>query len=57
MNPNAEEQPWGWLPECYDPQAEYTVVHRRLPHWCQASTLCFITWRTWDSMPEPVICL
>src|SRR5262249_2289062 len=31
------------------------VVERRLPHWSQAGTLAFITWRTWDSIPEAVL--
>ena len=36
----------------YDHAAEKSVVRRKLPHWCQATTLCFITWRTWDSIPK-----
>lgn len=31
------------------------VTERRLPHWAQAGTVCFLTWRTWDSMPTAVI--
>jgi len=38
----------------FDPGAEYTVVDRRLPHWSQAGTVAFLTWRTWDSIPESV---
>jgi putative transposase len=38
----------------FDPAAEYTVVDRRLPHWSQAGTISFLTWRTWDSVPESV---
>jgi type I restriction enzyme R subunit len=34
---------------------DYAVVQRRLPHWSQAGTVSFITWRTWDSMPEQVL--
>jgi putative transposase len=26
-----------------------------MAHWTQAGTACFITWRTWDSMPAAVI--
>jgi type I restriction enzyme R subunit len=26
-----------------------------LPHWSQAGTISFITWRTWDSIPESVL--
>lgn len=39
----------------FDPHADYSVVGRRLPHWTQAGTLCFITWRTEDSMPREVV--
>ncbi len=30
-------------------------MERRLPHWSQCGTIAFITWRTWDSMPAPVV--
>ncbi len=39
----------------YDHAAEKSVVQRRLPHWSQAATLSFITWRTWDSIPQAVL--
>jgi putative transposase len=39
----------------FDPQAEYRVVERRLPHWSQAGVVCFITFRTADSLPLHVI--
>jgi REP-associated tyrosine transposase len=26
-----------------------------LPHWSQAGAICFITWRTWDSIPDTVL--
>src|SRR5688500_16731306 len=40
----------------FEPAEEYFVIERRhLPHWAQAGTMCFITWRTWDSMPRDVI--
>jgi REP element-mobilizing transposase RayT len=40
----------------FDRADEYFVVERRdLPHWSQAGTLAFITWRTWDSIPRPVM--
>jgi type I restriction enzyme R subunit len=43
------------LPFCFfDSDAEVAVTERRLPHWAQAGTLCFITCRTWDSIPEGV---
>ncbi len=44
-----------WPLQVFDVQAEFAVVERRLPHWAQAGTLCFITWRTHDSMPQSVI--
>jgi REP element-mobilizing transposase RayT len=34
---------------------DIAVVQRRLPHWSQPGTICFITWRTADSMPEPIV--
>ena len=39
----------------YDPLDDLTVVERRLPHWLQEGAIAFITWRTWDSMPTPVL--
>jgi putative transposase len=40
----------------FEPGEEYFVVERKdLPHWVQAGTLCFLTWRTWDSMPAEVL--
>jgi type I restriction enzyme R subunit len=44
-----------WTPQCYDPLEDRAVVWRKLPHWSQAGTLAFITWRTWDSMPAVVV--
>ncbi len=41
--------------QVFDPKQEYAVIERRLPHWSQAGTICFITWRTWDSIPESVL--
>lgn len=41
--------------QVFDPNEEYAVVARRLPHWSQAGTLSFITWRTWDSIPKRVL--
>jgi putative transposase len=39
----------------FDRDAEIQIVDRRLPHWSQAGAICFITWRTHDSMPESVL--
>lgn len=34
---------------------EYSVSWRQLPHWAQAGTVCFVTWRTADSLPVAAI--
>lgn len=39
----------------FDREAEFSVFERKLPHWAQAGTVCFITWRTNDSLPKEVI--
>jgi putative transposase len=39
----------------FDRRQSYTVVRRGLPHWSQAGTVCFITWRTADSLPRAAI--
>jgi len=39
----------------FDPKEDYSVAWRRLPHWTQAGTICFITWRTADSLPKAAI--
>ena len=39
----------------FDPAAEYAIAERGLPHWAQSGTLCFITWRAADSLPESVL--
>jgi len=41
--------------EVFDPSQEFDVVYRRLPHWSQAGAITFVTWRTWDSLPEKVV--
>ena len=41
--------------QIFDPKQCYSVRERRLPHWSQAGTICFITWRTWDSIPVHVL--
>jgi type I restriction enzyme R subunit len=41
--------------QVFDPKQEFTIVERRLPHWSQAGTITFVTWRTWDSIPEKVL--
>ena len=39
----------------FDGESELQIVDRRLPHWSQAGTVCFLTWRTKDSMPSHVL--
>jgi putative transposase len=34
---------------------DFTIVWKHLPHWTQAATLTFITWRLADSLPAAVI--
>src|SRR5262245_4251934 len=41
--------------EVFDPTQDFDVIYRRLPHWSQAGAITFVTWRTWDSLPEKVI--
>ena len=35
----------------FDRGDPFRVSRRSLPHWAQAGTLCFLTWRTNDSLP------
>jgi putative transposase len=39
----------------FDPRADVLVIERRLPHWAQAGTVSFVTWRTNDSLPRVVV--
>lgn len=39
----------------FDAGADVAIVQRRLPHWSQPGTLCFVTWRTNDSLPKQVL--
>jgi putative transposase len=40
----------------FDCRDDFQVVSRsRLPHWVQAGTISFITWRTWDSLPRAIL--
>jgi REP-associated tyrosine transposase len=41
--------------QVFDPKQDYSILERRLPHWTQSGTITFITWRTWDSIPEAVL--
>ncbi len=51
MDPSAPPSPF----HVFDHDAELSIVDRRLPHWSQAGTICFVTWRTFDSMPNAVL--
>lgn len=35
----------------FDRRQSYAVARKTLPHWSQTATLCFLTWRTADSLP------
>jgi len=39
----------------FDRRQDYTVVERKLPHWVQPGVIAFITIRTADSIPKPVL--
>src|SRR4051794_32121540 len=41
--------------DLFDPEQDFAIVYRRLPHWSQAGALCFLTWRTFDSIPSAVL--
>jgi REP-associated tyrosine transposase len=41
--------------EFFDPQGDVTIYYRRLPHWDQPGVMCFITWRSVDSIPADVL--
>jgi putative transposase len=50
------ERPQEPLPfRLFDDQSDIAIVERKLPHWSQAGTVAFITWRTLDSMPDMVV--
>jgi putative transposase len=39
----------------FDPKQEFSVTFKALPHWTQAGTITFITWRTADSLPKSAL--
>jgi type I restriction enzyme R subunit len=43
------------LGDCFDPQSEFFTEEHCLPHWSQAGSVVFITFRTNDSIPREVI--
>lgn len=40
---------------CFDPDQPVSIVDRKLPHWSQPGVVCFITFRTHDSLPAETI--
>ena len=38
----------------FNPAAKVTITHGHLPHWDQAESTYFITWRTADSIPRDI---
>lgn len=42
-------------PQFFDPQQSHSISYKQLPHWAQAGAICFITWRTADSLPKASI--
>jgi hypothetical protein len=43
------------LGELFDPEAELVIGEHFRPHWSQAGSVVFITFRTHDSIPEEVL--
>ncbi len=41
--------------QVFDHTQDLEITQRKLPHWSQAGTICFVTWRTWDSIPQHVL--
>lgn len=39
----------------FDPRDDVSKFERRLPHWAQSGVVCFVTWRTIDSIPKAVL--
>jgi REP element-mobilizing transposase RayT len=39
----------------FNPRQEFSIASKNLPHWAQAGTMAFITWRAADSLPVAVI--
>ena len=47
--------PFAMLGELFDPKAELHIYEHCRPHWSQAGTVVFITFRTHDSIPREVV--
>jgi REP element-mobilizing transposase RayT len=35
----------------FNPNEDVEIQYGSLPHWMQSGVVCFLTWRTWDSIP------
>lgn len=44
-----------WRIHSFDIEAEFDIVERRLPHWMQSGAVAYLTFRTWDSVPQALI--
>jgi putative transposase len=42
-------------PQFFNPEKDITIGHNRLPHWDQAGSCYFITFRLFDSVPAPLL--
>jgi REP element-mobilizing transposase RayT len=45
------------MPEFFDPEADFEIYRRRLPHWRQAGVTYFVTFRLRDSLPRQLAAL
>lgn len=43
------------LGECFDARAEFSIHEHCRPHWSQAGSVVFLTFRTRDSIPKQVL--
>ncbi len=41
--------------ELFDRKQEFTIRHGTLPHWYQPGVTYYVTFRTEDSVPQPLI--
>jgi leucyl-tRNA synthetase len=39
----------------FTPSQETNITHHKLPHWQQAESACFVTWRLDDSLPQETL--
>jgi type I restriction enzyme R subunit len=53
MRQSAEDAPMNY--EFFDPAGDRTIYYHHLPHWDQPGAMCFVTWRTVDSIPAATL--